>query len=276
MRQIFLFVFAVAALVLACAWPNPAQAWGPLGHRLVARLAQAQLASPVQAEVDRLLATEGLQSLADIANWADELRGSDPGLGRRSARWHYVNLGELGCRYDAQAACRDGNCVVAAIDAQAAILGDRSRSDTERLQALKFVVHFVGDVHQPMHAGNARDRGGNTVQLQLHGRGTNLHAVWDTPLLRSARLGEDAYVRRLRSAPAPLPADASRDTRTAAALWAEQSCAIALAPGVYPTGSRIDDSYLHRHRPTAERQVKLAGARLAALLDATLAEAAPR
>ena len=132
LRQIFLFDFAVAALVLACAWPNSAQAWGPLGNRLVARLAQAQLAPPAQAEVERLLATEGLQSLADIASWADELRADDPGLGRRSARWHYVTLGERGCRYDAQAACRGGNCVVAAIDAQAAILGDRSRSDAER------------------------------------------------------------------------------------------------------------------------------------------------
>src|SRR5690606_14743122 len=269
-------LLAFATFVFALSWPHAAQAWGPLGHRLVARLAQAQLASPARAEVERLLATESLQSLADVATWADDLRGSDPGLGRRSARWHYVNLGELGCRYDRNAACPGGNCVVEAIDAQAAILGDRGRSDAERLQALKFVVHFVGDVHQPMHAGYARDRGGNTVQLQLHGRGTNLHAVWDTPLLRSARLGEDAYVKQLRSAAAPLPADAGRDTRTATAPWAEQSCAIALAPGVYPTGSRIDDSYLHRHRPTAERRVKLAGARLAALLDATLAEAARR
>src|SRR5690606_21437402 len=135
----------------------------------------------------------------------------------------YVNLGELGCGYDRDAAGPGGHSVVEAIDAQAAILGDRGRSDAERLQALKFVVHFVGDVHQPMHAGYARDRGGNAVQLQLHGRGSDLHAVWDTPLLRSARLGEDAYVKRLRPAPAPLPADAGRDTRTGAAPWAEQS-----------------------------------------------------
>ena len=268
-------LLAIATFVFALSWPHPAQAWGPLGHRLVARLAQAQLAPPAQAEVERLLATEGLQSLADIATWADELRGSDPGLGRRSARWHYINLGELGCRYDRDAACPGGNCVVEAIDAQAAILGDRSRSDAERLQALKFVVHFVGDVHQPMHAGYARDRGGNTVQLQLHGRGTNLHAVWDTPLLRSARLDEDAYAKRLQRGQARLPGHAARYTRAAPARWAERSCAIATADGVYPATSRIDDVYLHRHRPTVERQVKLAGARLAALLDSTLANAPP-
>ena len=268
-------ILAAAALVLALSWSSSAQAWGPLGHRLVARLAQAQLAPPARAEVERLLATEGLQSLADIATWADDLRGSDPGLGRRSARWHYINLGELACRYDRDAACRGGNCVVEAINAQAAILGDRNRSDAERLQALKFVVHFVGDVHQPMHAGYARDHGGNTVQLQLHGRGTNLHAVWDTPLLRSAGLREDAYATRLQRGQARPPADAARYTRAAPARWAERSCAIATADGVYPATASIDDDYLNRHRPTAERQVKLAGARLAALLDSTLAEAPP-
>ncbi len=269
-------IAAIAACFLALSWPLAAHAWGPLGHRLVARLAQPQLDAATWREVERLLAGEGLHSLADAANWADELRASDPGLGRRSARWHYVNLGELGCRYDAQAACRGGNCVVEAIDAQAAILGNRSRSDADRLQALKFLVHFVGDVHQPMHAGYARDRGGNTVQLRLHGRGTNLHAVWDTPLLRSARLDEDAYTKRLQLDSARQPADTGRHTRAAPRAWAEQACAIALAPGVYPSGSRIDDSYLHRHRPTAERQVGLAGARLAALLDQTLAETARR
>src|SRR5690606_3577739 len=233
-------LLALATLVFALSWPHAAQAWGPLGHRLVARLAQAQLSVPAQSEVQRLLATEGLDSLADIANWADELRGSDPGLGRRSARWHYVNLGELDCRYDREAACRGGNCVVEAINVQATILGDRSRSDAERLQALKFLVHFVGDVHQPMHAGYARDRGGNTVQLQLHGRGTNLHAVWDTPLLRSARLDEAASAKRLQRGQPRLPGDAARYTHAAPARWAERSCAIATANGVYPATPRID------------------------------------
>ena len=267
---------AIAACVLALSWSPGARAWGPLGHRLVARLAEPRLDAATRAEVERLLAGEGLHSLADVANWADELRGSDPGLGRRSARWHYVNLGELGCRYDAAAACPGGNCVVAAIEAQAAILGNRERGDAERLQALKFMVHLVGDVHQPLHAGYARDRGGNTVQVNLRGKGSNLHALWDSALLNSARLGEDAYTKRLRPDPVRPAADAGADAHAGPAAWAEQSCAIALAPGVYPAGARIDDGYLDRHRPVAERQLRLAGARLAALLDTTLKEAAPR
>lgn len=258
--------FAVLALVLALVWPAAAHAWGPLGHRLVARLAEARLDPAARAEVERLLAIEGHRSLADVANWADELRGHDPDLGRRSARWHYVNLGELGCRYDAQAACPGGNCVVEAIGAQAAILGDRGRSDAERLQALKFVVHFVGDIHQPMHAGYARDRGGNGFQINLHGRGSNLHALWDSGLLRSARLGEERYLQRLQAAKDG-PRAARQDTSTPA-QWAEQSCAIAVE--AYPPRARIGDDYLDRHRPTAEDQLRIAGRRLSALLDRTL------
>ncbi|TWT21043.1 S1/P1 nuclease [Luteimonas marina] len=261
------------AILLSCAlsWPGIAQAWGPLGHRLVARLAEPRLTPQARAEIDRLLAIEQASSLADIANWADDLRANDPDLGRRSARWHFINIGEHDCAYDVAHACPNGDCVVEAIRIQADILADRTRPDAERLQALKFVVHFVGDVHQPLHAGYARDRGGNTVQVNLHGKGTNLHSLWDSRLLASARLGEDAYEARLRLDPDPLPAGTDPYTPGAPAVWAEQSCRIALAPGVYPPRSRIDDDYLLQHRPTVERQVQLAGARLAELLNIVLA-----
>ncbi|MDH5834573.1 S1/P1 nuclease [Luteimonas kalidii] len=261
----------VLALLIACA--PAAHAWGPLGHRLVARLAEPQLTPAAHAEVQRLLATEGLHSLADVANWADDVRANDPDLGKRSAKWHYVNLGELGCRYDAPAACPRGDCAVEAIRAQAAILADRSRSDAERLQALKFLVHFVGDIHQPMHAGNARDRGGNTVQVQLHGKGTNLHRVWDGELLKSAGLDEEGYVRKLAATPVKRPVGGPAVTAADADHWAEASCRIAMAPGVVPPRAKLDARYLATHTPTAEAQVRLAGARLAVLIDDALVPA---
>ncbi|MCA0393323.1 MAG: S1/P1 nuclease [Proteobacteria bacterium] len=256
--------FALCCLLLLLI-ALPAQAWRPLGHRMVARLAEPRLTPLAQAEVSRLLATEHLHSLADVANWADELRERDPQLGRRSAKWHYVNFSGDDCRYDAARDCPGGDCVVAAIDAQAAILADRTRDDAARLQALKFVVHFVGDVHQPLHAGNGHDRGGNDVQVHYRGKGTHLHALWDLDMLAAARLDEDAYVRRLSS---PVPARAAGVVSPAA--WAEQSCRIVRTPGFYPRRAKVDDAYLAHHRATAERQVQLAGARLAALLNATL------
>src|SRR5690606_31977477 len=150
-----------------------------------------------------LLQGEAEPSVAGIATWADNLRGSDPGLGKRSAPWHYVNIGEAGCRYESQAHCPDGGCVNEALEVQTRILADRGRSDAERLQALKFVVHLVGDAHQPLHAGHRHDRGGNDYQLNYRGKGTNLHSLWDSGMLRTRKLDEDAWIERLRALPAP-------------------------------------------------------------------------
>lgn len=248
----------------------PAHAWGPMGHRLVARLAEPQLAPATRAEVRRLLATEGLQSLADVANWADELRERDPTLGRRSAKWHYVNFGSDDCRFDAARDCRNGDCIVEALRAQAAILADRERSDAERLRALKFVVHFAGDIHQPLHAGHGHDRGGNTFQVDHRGKGSNLHAFWDSTLLSSRGIGETTYFWRLRATGAAKPLPAATYSPLAPTAWAEQSCAIVRQTDFYPPSARIGDDYIARHRPTAERQLQLAGTRLAALLNASL------
>lgn len=253
------------AALLALTFVLPAQAWGPLGHRLVARLAEDGLGPQARAGVARLLRSEQAPDLAAIASWADELRARDPNLGRRSARWHYVNLGDHGCTYVAARDCAGGNCLVAALDAQVRILADASRSDAERLQALKFVVHLVGDAHQPLHAGNRHDRGGNTYQLQHAGRGTNLHALWDSGLLGTRRMGEAAWLKRLRATPppavTPLPA-------AGAAAWAVESCRLIPRTGIYPSGHAVDQAYVDAHLPQVEHQLRLAGARLAAVLNA--------
>ena len=195
--------FLAAGLLLATA--VDALAWGALGHRLVARLAESSLDAQAQAEVARLLRGEADPSLAGIAAWADELRSTDPDLGRRSARWHYVNIDDPGCNFDPQADCRGGNCIVIALEQQAAILADPARSDEERRQALKFVVHFVGDLHQPLHAGRSHDRGGNDYQVNWNGKGSNLHSLWDSGMLNAQRLDEEAWLARLRALPVPAP-----------------------------------------------------------------------
>ena len=254
-----------AALLLAA---PAAHAWGPQGHRLVAALAWDEMSPDARAEATRLLALDPGATLPGIANWADELRGSDPVLGRQSARWHYVNIGEDDCQFHAASACPDGDCVVGAIETQAAVLADHARSDAERLQALKFVVHFVGDVHQPLHAGYGHDKGGNTAQVALDGKGSNLHRLWDSGLLNTARYDDDTYQARLRMLPLviadhpALPPPAAR--------WAEQSCSIAVSEGFYPARPRIDDGYVEQWLPVAEEQLRRAGIELARLLDAAL------
>ena len=260
-------------VVLLCLLAAPAHAWGPRGHRLVGHLAESALTPAARAQVDALLRgveDEQDRSLAGISTWADELRERDPDLGRRSARWHYVNIGENNCSYEPARHCPGGDCVIEAINDQAAILADRDRSDAERLQALKFVVHFVGDVHQPMHAGHAHDRGGNTTQVHLRdgtrdGRGTNLHALWDSGLFYGLRESEERHLAVLGELAVEVPA------RAGPGAWAEESCAVVLQDGVYPPQARIGQDYVDRWRPVAEERVVIAGQRLAELLNRTLA-----
>lgn len=268
-RPAALLLALLASLLLLLA--APVAAWGPQGHRLVAALAWADLTPQAQAEIVLLLAGERDPTLPGIANWADQLRAEDPDLGKRSASWHYVNLAEDGCHYEAARDCPGGNCVVGAIDAQLAILADRDHPLAARRQALKFVVHFVGDVHQPLHAGFGHDKGGNTVQVNMpdgsrdgDGDGSNLHRLWDSGLLNTADLGDGAYLQHLQSLPLAIQLDSDP------ADWAEASCAIAVQPGLYPARTKISDAYVQRWRPRADAQLRRGGARLAAVLNRAL------
>lgn len=130
-------------------------------------------------------------------------------------------------------------------------------------------MHFVADVHQPMHASYRDDNGGNRYQLRLNSRGTNLHAVWDSPVLASAHLDWRRHAATLaRSA---LPRATGGPVQ-----WAEESCRLSRDNGVYPPGHRVDEAYLARMRPLAEMRVRQAASRLAALLNRQLGHARVR
>lgn len=250
-------------VLLLCALPSLSAAWGAFGHRLIADLAEAELSPAARSEAQRLLQREGFDHLRDVAVWADEMRETDEFAW--TFPYHFVNFDSPDCVYEAEQRCQDGLCVVGAIERYAAELGDRGRSDAERLQALKWLVHFVGDVHQPLHAGRGSDKGGNTFQVQIDGRGGNLHGVWDYSLLESRGLGLPAYAKALRSTPLPAP------TPLDAEIWAEESCRLVEAPDFYPKRRRISDAYLQRSRPLAEQRLREAGSRLAAMLERQLA-----
>lgn len=257
-------LLALATLVLI-AVPATAAAWGPSAHRIVAELAERQLDPQVRLEIGHLLERSGNSSLAEIANWADEIRdeGADSELARRTRRMHFVNFTSAECRYDAGRLCADGACAVAAIETYSIALADRDRSDDERAQALRFLVHFVADVHQPLHAGYRADRGGNLHQVRIDGKGSNLHKVWDSHVLGSRRLGWRDYARRLGGTKGAAGFDNP-------AAWAEQSCRLTRDGGLYPGKRTIDFDYLERSRPLAEAQIRLAAARLAVLVNGAL------
>lgn len=259
----------LALLLGAVSLSLPALAWGTQGHRLVAHLAEAELSPAARREVDRLLAGEAEPTLAGIANWADDIRDHDAALYRRTARWHFVNIAEDACQYDARRDCRNGDCVVEAIRRQTAILADRRQSTAARRDALKFIVHFVGDVHQPLHAGYARDRGASDTQVSDAGFGTNLHAVWDSRMIYQQRLSDAAYLDQLQAL--PLVVALTRDPLPPASVsWAIDSCRIVREPDFYPAKPRLHAGYFPRWTPVVEVQLRRAGARLAQLLNASL------
>lgn len=251
-------------LLLVCS--APAFAWGPDGHRIVADLAQRQLQPRAQAEVARLLAGESSPTLPAVANWADEIRAADG----TNAKLHYVNFRDGGCDYVPARECPDGQCIVAAINRYFLVLSDASRPDAERREALKYLVHFVGDVHQPLHAGAREDRGGNEFQVNLDGRGSNLHSVWDREILATRKLAPPAYARAL-AAQSPLPPDRTGGSDRPAVEWALESCRLVHSDALYPPRYVIGADYLLAHRPLAEQRLREAGRRLAALVNYALA-----
>jgi len=254
-------------LLLACAgWlaPTPAQAWSAFGHRLVGLLAQDQLPESTRAQVDALLALEPDADMGTVAAWADEVR--ELPRYESTGPFHYVNIKDANCYYLATRDCPDGACIVAALPQYQQILGDRAQPETVRLEALKFVVHLVGDAHQPLHAGNRDDRGGNQFQINLKGEATNLHAVWDYHVLHNAGLDLAGYRQRL----GPRVAVASVGSM-AVVDWAQAACALLDRQSLYPRRpGKLPARYLDEKRPIAEDQIVLAAARLAAVLEQAL------
>jgi len=249
---------AVLVAMLAAS-PAPALAWGAQGHRLVAAAAQARLTPAARDQAAQLLRLDDAPSLSSVSSWADEARSPV------TAKWHYVNLPQGGgCHYEAQRDCQDGQCVVEAIRAQTHKLATKQLDAEQRLKALKYLAHLVADVHQPLHAGFAADRGGNLYQVRAFGHGTNLHAVWDAGLIEAWPGGEAALASQVRTAMAKVP------TAAGPGAWAEESCRIASTPDFYPKDRKLEDAYVDHMSPVVVQRLAAAAVRLATTLNEAL------
>ncbi|MEQ1953142.1 S1/P1 nuclease [Mesorhizobium sp. CN2-181] len=256
------------ALTLICAVPLQAQAWGRAGHAIVAEIAERHLSPAARAEVDALLATEGAKSMADVSLWADLIKA----LRIPDQPSHVVRLPLDHSGYDPAKVCKTGRCVVAAIDRYSAVLADRSNPTTARVTALKYLIHLVGDLHQPLHA--SADTGARAVALD--GSVTRLHDVWDDAIIDS--LGKD-----WQTLVAVVEADATvPDTGSTPADWALEGRDIArdtiFTDARLQTGRRdvlpwLPKAYLGDNWPIVRQRLKQGGYRLAALLDQALGTA---
>lgn len=239
--------------------------WGVIGHRAIGKIAENHLTSNAKAAVHDLL---GGETLADASTWADEVR-NQPEY-KSTAPWHYINL-PLGLSYSDFQQRVEGMSeanVFSALQQQEQIVADKAAPREKKIEALKFIVHFVGDLHQPMHVSRAEDKGGNTIQLNYNGQGTNLHSVWDSKLIE--REGTD-YQQLTEKCDHASPAQIRQWQNDPVIKWLWESYEISskLYAEVDAMKSRsIDDSYYTAHIGIIHERLEQAGIRLAGVLNA--------
>lgn len=259
---------AIVILGALLALTSSALAWGPEGHRIVARVAEAELTPAARSEVSRLLGGDAATRMAAVSNWPDWARHSHP----ETRAWHFVAIDPANTGYDPDRDCPNGTCIVAQIDRDEALLADTTQPDTARAGALAYLIHLVGDVHQPLHCIGT---GGRDVPIDGDPHAANLHQLWDRAPERIFGNGQDV------AAAALLEPVIGADLRAAAARgdvvdWANESFAIArttIYPGLPPRIAAADEGRV-LDRAIVERQLQLAGMRLAMVLNRDLAPAA--
>lgn len=252
----------LAGLFLHLATPTSALAWGQLGHRLVARLAEERLSGDARRVVRRLLAGG---TLAGNSIWADTILSRR----RESAPWHYINIPLDRSAADWKQFCPPAGCILEALERYLAVLSDRNRPDPDRAEALRFIIHFVGDLHMPLHVGDRGDRGGNDLPVTWNGRSTNLHRVWDTELTNSDELDYNRWFGRIRAGSRKL--NRGQAERGSVVDWAAESHALSRDFAyALPAPPELAGAYSAENLPRAENRIALAGIRLAALLNRAL------
>ncbi len=253
-KKIFPFVVAIASSLLI--------SWGVTGHRTIAKIAENHLTAKARSAVKSLL---GTASIPLVSTYADEIRYSDEY--KYTAPWHYLNL-PLGLTYDqfVNAVQTDTSAnVYHALLKMEQQLKDPKSTKTDKTFALKMIIHFVGDLHQPMHISREEDQGGNKIKLKFQGRDTNLHALWDSGLIEYNGFTftematafddvSDPQIKQWQSD--PLVRWLYESYQISSKLYAEVE-----------KNPNLDYNYYPNHAEIYKEQIQKAGIRLAGLLN---------
>jgi hypothetical protein len=278
------FTILAVSAAAATAVPSPALAWGKTGHRVVAAIADTELSGLARAQVEQILGPG--ESLDEAANWPDEMRAAPGEYWQKTATpWHYVTIN--GTVYDH--APPEGDALEALVRFTKT-LQDPNASRVDKQLALRFIVHLVGDLHQPLHVGKCCDRGGNDVKVTWFGKPTNLHAVWDSQLVDDEQLSFTELAAKLERHLSPQDIVKWWDVNPRD--WIRESAEI--RDTIYPTSSDLPKSpkgnepatgqpvlpdlsytYVYRFTPVMERRLSQGGVRLAAYLNAIFAQPQP-
>lgn len=249
-------VVALLGFCMQCA------AWSPDGHTAIGVLAMKQLTPIARAELERIIGPLTDEAMIKACSWPDDVRETPEW--EWSAPQHYINIprGESDYREDRD--CPDQICATEAIKKYAGQLFDSKLSKKERWQAFAWLCHVTGDLHQPMHAGFADDRGANRVDVTFKGEKMNLHSFWDFSLVNEHAGGWLGMVALLSEQPLKqAPADFTDDMVN---QWTNESHALAMSGG-YPPARNIDEAFALQSWVLTQQQVGLAANRLASIIN---------
>jgi len=253
-----MFRFLIIVLSVS-AFASQVMAWGSTGHRVTGAIAEPMLSETARAQVRNIL---GVESLAEASTWPDFMRASPDKFWQREARsYHYVTVPK-GKTYQ-QVGAPDRGDAVTALKKFAAILQDPGASRDEKALALRFTIHLVADLHQPLHAGNGKDRGGNSFSVVYFDNPTNLHSVWDSTMLDREKLSYSEKSKWLQS---KMTEDQISAWSTADPLvWISESTK--LRDQIYPKQQIISWEYTFNHIGMIDQRLSQAGVRLAVYLN---------
>ncbi len=247
--------------LLLMALSSTAMGFGKNGHRIVGQLAENHLSAATQQAVLRILHGE---SMAMVSNWADEMRSSPEPFWKdgTGCTWHFINT-QKHQNYRESKKNPKGDSYEATLRFIATLEDPNATAEDQR-DALRWLIHLVGDIHQPLHNGYEADRGGNLVSIKWFGEQTNLHELWDTRLIESQRLSYTEFVRALDDVDVKTVKEYQAST---VMDWIDES--INIRDEVY----RIGDGdfgyvYIYRYLPTIKTRLVQAGIRLAGVLNA--------
>jgi hypothetical protein len=238
--------------------------WGYTGHRTIGLITENHLTPRAKTAVKDLL---GDTSIADACTWADDAR-REPQFAA-TGNWHFLNL-PLGLNYESFKKYVDtlkAENVYSALITVQKQLTDKNTSKQQKVYALKFMMHLVGDLHQPMHISREEDKGGNTIQVSYNDKGTNLHSLWDTRMLEKEGLTFTQLAAKFDSIP---DADIKQWQSDPIIQWAWESYQISseLYAEIEQMNKKvIDDVYYEKHMLTVQKRMQQAAIRLAGLLN---------
>ena len=260
-------------IVLLLAVPHVSRAWGVLGHRAVARIAENHLTPAARQQVSRIL---GWETMPLVSTWADELR-ADPQF-KETAPWHYLNVatGLDFAAFVAQlndpallAPAAPTNAYTALLQARRDLKDPRKTTDEKRV-ALKFLIHLVGDVHQPLHVGHAEDKGGNDIIVNWRTKDdSNLHSVWDTAILEYPGF---SYSEMTTAYDRATPAEIKQWQKDDITTWLFESYQLCTPIYAAAANPRFDWHFYPTFGPVAQQRVLKAGIRLAGMLNEIFAK----